>query len=259
MIGLDAIVVTGAGRGLGRALALRAGASGAHVLCLSRTDTAHATSEAIRSAGGHADSLAIDLQDVESAERAVREWIDRHPFRRLAIVGAAGILGRPGGIIEGDLTDWSRTFQTNTLGNLAVIRGCLERMLASRFGRIVLLAGGGAAYGYPLFSGYALSKVALVRAVENLDMELRPKGDFLTVCLAPGAMETDMLAAVRRAGAEVRTMVPMEESVEFITRFIQAPACGFSGRFVHVRDAWPEWLRKEELKEPQWRLRRIEP
>ena len=188
----------------------------------------------------------------------MRNWIDGRPFRRLAVVCAAGTLGQQGGILDGDLADWGRTMQTNVLGNLAVIRALLPRMLDAKYGRILTVAGGGAAYAFPVFSGYALSKAAMVRATENLDAELRGRGDFLTVCLAPGAMETGMLAKVRAAGAEVKTTVAMEEPVEFVARFIRTEACGFSGRFVHVRDTWREWLTPEPVPGDRWLLRRIE-
>ncbi|MEP6669090.1 MAG: SDR family oxidoreductase [Chthoniobacter sp.] len=241
----DAVIVTGASRGLGRAVVQRCMAEGVPVLGIART-------------AGAAESLTLDLSDLAGTERAVRAWIDGQPYRRLAVVCAAGTLGQQGGILDGDLADWGRTLQTNVLGNFAVIRALLPRMIENQYGRIVTVAGGGAAYAYPLFSGYALSKTAVVRATENLDAELRGKGDFLTVCLAPGAMETEMLAKVRAAGAEVKTTVAIEEPVEFIANFIRAETCGFSGRFVHVRDTWRDWLMPEPVPGDRWMLRRIE-
>jgi NAD(P)-dependent dehydrogenase (short-subunit alcohol dehydrogenase family) len=241
----DAVIVTGASRGLGRAVVQRCVAEGLPVLGIART-------------GGAAGSLALDLADLAGTDRAVRAWIDAQPYRRLAVVCAAGTLGQQGGILDGDLADWGRTMQTNVLGNFAVIRALLPRMIENQYGRIVTVAGGGAAYAYPLFSGYALSKTAVVRATENLDVELRGKGDFLTVCLAPGAMETEMLARVRAAGAEVKTTVAMEEPVEFVARFIRAEACAFSGRFVHVRDRWRDWFTPGSMPKDRWLLRRVE-
>jgi NAD(P)-dependent dehydrogenase (short-subunit alcohol dehydrogenase family) len=254
----DAVIITGAGRGLGRAVAQRCAADGVPVLCIARTSSAEATRDLLRASGGRAESVVLDLADHAGTEGVVRRWIDAREFRRLAVVCAAGTVGRAGGILDGELGDWDETFRTNVLGNLAVVRALLPRMLEARYGRIVTLAGGGAAYAYPLFSGYALSKTAMVRATENLEAELRGRGDFLTVCLAPGAMETEMLAQVRAAGAEVKTTVAIEEPVEFITSFIRAEACGFSGRFVHVRDAWRDWLRPESVPGERWLLRRVE-
>ena len=255
---LDAVIVTGAGRGLGRAVAEMAGALSVPVLCLARTDSAEAARDAIRAAGGQAESLCVDLTELETVTERVGQWIAGQSFRRLALVLAAGAVGPAGGLIDGDVRDWARTAQTNLFGNFAVLKALLPRMCEARFGRIVTLAGGGAAYAYPLFSGYAASKAAVVRATENLDAELRGRGDFLTVCLAPGAMETGMLAQVRAAGAEVRTTVPVAEPVEFVRRFIHAETCGFSGRFVHVRDNWQDWLKAETVPGEQWLLRRVE-
>ncbi|HEY3897551.1 MAG TPA: SDR family oxidoreductase [Chthoniobacter sp.] len=255
---LDAVVVTGAGRGLGRAVALMAGRLGIPVLCIGRSNNIEETRAEIAMHGGHAEALMVDLTEVNSVLGQVGAWIASKPFRRLAVVLAAGTLGAPGGLLDGDLDDWSRTFQANVIGNLAVVKALLPAMRAAGFGRVVTVAGGGAAYAYPVFSGYALSKTALVRATENLDAELRGQGDILTVCLAPGAMETRLLDAVRATGAEVRTVVPIAETVEFIREFIHAEACGFSGRFVHVRDNWRAWLGKKSAPDGLWLLRRNE-
>jgi NAD(P)-dependent dehydrogenase (short-subunit alcohol dehydrogenase family) len=254
---LDAIIVTGASRGLGRAVAIMAG-NLAPVLCIARSNTVETTCAEIVARGGTAESLTLDLLELRAIDAKVGAWISARSHGRLAIVLAAGTLGSVGGLLDSDLRDWAQTFQTNVLGNLAGVKALLPRMQKSRFGRIVTFAGGGAAYAYPLFSGYAISKTAMVRATENLDAELRDKGDFLSVCIAPGAMETEMLAQVRAAGAEVRTTVPIQEPVEFVRQFIEAKTCGFSGRFVHVRDDWRSWLNSTALEDDRWLLRRLE-
>ena len=258
MKSIDAVVVTGAGRGLGRAVALRFGAVHIPVMCIARTDRAVSTRDDIIALGGVADSREVDLAQPQVVEEVISRWIDQRPYKRIGVVLAAGVLGNSGGLVEANLADWSRTFNNNVLGNLAVVRALLPRMLAARFGSVVTLAGGGAAYAYPLFSAYAISKAAMVRATENLDLELKGQGDFSTVCLAPGAMETSMLQQVRAGGAEVRTVVPMDEAVAFIWEFLQAPSCAFSGRFVHVRDNWRSWLGSTPLKDDRWLLRRVE-
>ena len=255
---VDAVIITGAGRGLGRAIALRFGAAHIPVLCIARTDRATSTRDEIIASGGIAESCELDLAHSQSVEDHISRWISERPYNRIGVVLAAGALGDGGGLVEADLADWSRTFNTNVIGNLAVVRALLPRMLAAKFGRIVTFAGGGAAYAYPLFSAYAISKAAMVRATENLDVELKDRGDFSTVCLAPGAMETSMLQQVRAAGGEVRTVVPMEEAVTFVWEFLQATNCAFSGRFVHVRDDWRSWLGSRVLEDDRWLLRRVE-
>jgi NAD(P)-dependent dehydrogenase (short-subunit alcohol dehydrogenase family) len=257
---LDAVVITGAGRGLGKAVAMRCAQLAIPVLCISRSETAAATCAEITAAGGKAEFLIIDLRDASTAHSEVSSWVARSWYRKIAVVLTAGALGRPGGLIDADLTDWLTTYQTNVIGNLAVTKALLPVMLHAHFGRIVTIAGGGAAYAYPRFSGYALSKTAIVRATENLQAELADKGDFLTVCLAPGAMDTDMLKQVRAAGAEVRTTASVDEPVAFIEAFMLARACGFAGRFVHVRDGWRSALNRpgEIVAGDLWFLRRIE-
>src|SRR5262249_42046965 len=157
------------------------------------------------------------------------------------------------------LFDWLRTFQTNLLGNLAVLQALLPRMLEAQFGRIVMFGGGGAAYAYPLFGGYAASKVAVVPVVENLAEELKTKGDFSVACLAPGAIDTDMLDTIRKAGGEVNTPADISEPLRFIEAFLGCSECPFTGRFVHIRDDWQKWLDhpSSKLHPQQWFLRRI--
>ena len=100
----------------------------------------------------------------------------------------------------------------------------------------------------------------MVRVIENLHEDLKDKGDFATVCLAPGAVDTDMLQQVRGAGGYIKTTVSMEEPVGFLDRFLMAESCGFSGCFVHVRDSYVHLLNTGQriATESLWKLRRIE-
>src|SRR5258708_14774993 len=186
----EAFVVTGAGRGIGRAVALAVGRTGRPVLCISRTRSAEATSDAIRGAGGSAEALTLAIADHVDTERTLSAWIAQRPHRLIALVLAAAELGPRGPLAVADPSEWARTMGVNLLGNLAVVRGLLARMLDAGFGRMVFFGGGGAAYAYPVFPAYAASKAAVVRAVENLHEDLSDKGDFAAVCLAPGAVET---------------------------------------------------------------------
>jgi NAD(P)-dependent dehydrogenase (short-subunit alcohol dehydrogenase family) len=257
---VDCAIVTGAGRGIGQGIALELARAGVRVLAVSRTNTCQETERKIKTAGGDAESLQIDLAHPRNAERAISSWLREHPSRKIAVVLAAGIVGPKGPLLEADLEDWLNCYAVNVVGNLAVVKGALPTMLTSRFGRIIGFAGGGSAYAYPLFPAYSASKTAMVRAIENLHEDLTGKGDFAAVCLAPGAVETDMLRSIRQAGAEVRTTVDMSEPVAFVRDFVAAERCGFSGCFVHVRDCWPRYLGTDEVLSSKalWKLRRIE-
>jgi len=198
--------------------------------------------------------LESDISNYNSFE-AVPEGIFNN--QKVNIVLCAGQLGRVGGIENGSFEDWERTFKVNVLGNTAVIYSLLPQMIKTGYGRIVFIAGGGAAYGYPLFSGYALSKVAIVREVENIAIEMKDKiPNFSIIALATGAMDTPMLDKVREAGAEIRTTVDIQEPVDFIKRFLnmeKRKAVPFSGRFLHVRDNMSSRKTKDK-----WLLRRME-
>jgi NAD(P)-dependent dehydrogenase (short-subunit alcohol dehydrogenase family) len=261
VMNIDLALVTGAGRGIGRSIAQTVGRQGVHTLCISRTDTCLATAASILESGGSAEAAVIDIADMDACEEIICSLVSRHQPQRVGIVLAAAILGSPGGLVGGPpLGEWGRVFGTNVLGNLAVLKGCLPRMRETRFGRVVALAGGGAAYAYPEFSAYALSKAALVRAIENLDAEFAELGDFSFVALAPGAIDTDMLATVRAAGGTVHTVAKMDEPLSFVSAFFTNDATRLSGRFVHVRDDWRAQLSGSSDKLPvdHWKLRRIQ-
>jgi 3-oxoacyl-[acyl-carrier protein] reductase len=261
MPALEAAVVTGAGRGIGKAIALDLASQGVHILCVSKSG-ARATEQEILSNGGSAECVAMDLnRDPEWTAESIREWTVRHSVTRLGAVLAAGVLGPSGPLAESNLAGWQECFQVNLIGNLAVVQGLLGAMLNSGFGRILAFAGGGSAYAYPLFPAYSASKTAMVRAVENLHKDLEGKGDFAVACLAPGAVATDMLEGVRAAGAEVKTTVNIAEPVRFAREFLACSSCGFSGSFVHVRDNWAAYLNGGQAlaNDALWKLRRIEP
>jgi len=258
------VVVTGAGRGIGKGIALEFGKSKATVLCISRGENAEATAAAVREAGGSAEALPVDLADFAETGKKVSAWVESKSegksFQRVGVVLAAGVLGPTGNLASTPLAEWDYAFRANVLGNLAVVQSLLPLMLANKFGRVLFFAGGGAAYSYPLFPAYAAAKTALVRAAENLHEDLKDQGDFATAILAPGAVATDILAAVRAQGGYVKTTVAMEEPVGFAREFINAASVGFSGGFVHVRDVWADYLNndKQPGKKDLWKLRRVE-
>jgi NAD(P)-dependent dehydrogenase (short-subunit alcohol dehydrogenase family) len=257
---LDLVIVTGAGRGIGRAVACQAARQAGRVLCISRTASCLDTVAAIRRAGGTADALQTDLADYSDSGRAISGWLETRDYRRIGLVLAAGALGPSGPLWETPLDQWDLAWRTNVLGNLAVVKASLPGMRANRFGRLLFFAGGGAAYAYPLFPAYAIAKTALVRAVENLHEDLHGSGDFAVTILAPGAVDTEILATVRAKGAEVSTTVAMEEPVNFVCSFLAASGRGLSGCFVHVRDNSRPFLENGESlpRRDLWKLRRVE-
>lgn len=257
---VDVVIISGAGSGIGHAVAIELGKSGIPILCISKSTNAENTAREIQETGGIAESLILDIGDYNKAEKVLTEWVRNSNHKKIGLVLAAGILGPKGPLTECLLNEWDKCHKVNVLGNLAVLKGTMFRMLENRFGRIVTFAGGGSAYAFPIFPAYSATKTAMVRITENINEDLANKGDFAIVCLAPGAVETDMLKSVRSAGAEVKTTVDLKEPVFFIKDFINAKSCGFSGRFVHVRNNWKNYLNSDQKisNELQWKLRRAE-
>ncbi len=256
---LDLVIITGAGRGIGKAIALNLGLEGIFVLCISQSNNCLQTANEIVKNGGKAGGLELDISDYNSTEISVSNWLKNKSYKRIGIVLSAGILGPKGPLVEASLKEWDDCFKINVLGNLAVIKAVLPTMLSNRYGRIVTFAGGGAAYANPTFPAYSETKTGMVRATENLNEDLKDKGDFSIACLGPGAIETDMLKKVKEAGGVVKTTASISEPVNFVNSFLKSDTCGFSGSFVHVRNDWNELLNNDKkIPESMWKLRRVE-
>ncbi len=256
---VDIVVVTGAGRGIGKAIALELGSKNIPVLCISKSNNAEITAEDICARGGKAESLKVDLIDYKNTESVIKDWASKTSYKRFGVVLAAAILGPKGPLTDCDLSLWDDSHKANILGNLAVLKSCLPTMLKNKFGRIITFAGGGAAYANPAFPAYSATKTATVRITENIYEDLQGKGDFLIVCLGPGAVETDMLMEFRSGGGQVKTTTNINEPVSFVSEFMNAKMCSFSGRFVHIRNEWREHINSDKILENDiWKLRRIE-
>ncbi len=257
--GVETALITGAGHGIGREIALDLGGRGIRVVCVSRTDYSERTAAAIRAAGGSATAFAIDLADFRRTEELLRSWARSARPGRSAAILAAAVLGPQSTGACFDVAGWEETFRVNVLGNLAAVNALLPTMLDTGFGRIVFFSGGGAALPLPVFPAYAASKIAIARIVEHLHQELEQRGDFGVVSLAPGSNPTRTLAAIRAAGGSVRTLCAISESVDFVVRFLSSDVRRLSGRLVHVRDDWSH-LDDVGGTEPadRWMLRRVE-
>jgi NAD(P)-dependent dehydrogenase (short-subunit alcohol dehydrogenase family) len=251
------VILTGAGRGIGRAVARDlAETTSTSLLLISRTSSAEAAAaECNRIRSGCARALVWDLADWNAGATALASAVSAAPGP-IALVHAAGVLGPTGDFLDNDFDGWWRAMGVNLGASVRLTQAVLPRMVADRAGRIVLFAGGGAAYGYPRFSSYGTAKAALVRFTETIAMELGNDGPQITI-IAPGANDTDMLAEVRRAGGIVKTTVSIDEPCRLVRRLLTEDARGLHGRFVHVRDVWDSDSALA-FGEDHWRLRRVQ-
>jgi 3-oxoacyl-[acyl-carrier protein] reductase len=248
------VLITGASRGIGRAAAAAFAHRGARVVMLARSSELESL---VRGMGSPDTTAAVrgDVSNPADVDRAVTTAIER--FGRIdVLVNAAAVLGPAGEVWTTDPDAWFETIRVNLFGTYGTVRAVLPHMIRQNRGKIVNFAGGGAAYGYPRFTAYAASKVAVVRLTETVAQECAGHNIQVNV-IAPGAIETDMLRAVRAAGGEVRSVGTMEQAIALVLFLASDCSDHITGRFVHARDSYREFL--PGLAPDSYTLRRVQP
>jgi len=263
------ILITGAGRGIGKRLAIGLAQLGARVglLARSKAELDLAALE-IEHAGGTSLRIRADVRDYEQTAAAIDRM--RAHFGRLdAVICAAAIQGPIGPFAESDPKAWAETIDTNLIGVMHTCRAALPGMLAAKQGKLLLITGGGATKPRPNFTAYAAAKTALVRFAESLADEVA-EHNVQVNCMAPGAAYTSMTDEILRAGEgagwreqedaqQVRQsggIVP-EKQIHLVAFLISERSNHISGKLIHVSDDWKR-LEKESLSPEAYTLRRIQ-
>ena len=183
------VVVTGAGRGLGEAMAHAIAASGGHVVAAEiRPERADRVVGEIRAAGGSAESYAVDVSDPASVSELAGFLDDGGPI--WGLVNNAGLADAVGGKTFWEIApdEWDSIQRTNARGPWLVSRALALQMLAAGEGRIVNIASDAALYGSPRLAHYIASKGALLALTRAMARELGDHG--ITVnAVAPGLTE----------------------------------------------------------------------
>ena len=193
-------VVTGAGRGIGRAIALKFAAEGADIVCVSRTkDNSEKIAQEIRALGRKAWAHAVDVSDA-NAVATTAETILTEASRVDILVNNAGVT-RDGLLMRMSDEDWDAVLNTNLKGAFSFTKAFARTFLKQRSGRIINVASVIGLIGNAGQCNYAASKAALIGFTKSLARELGSRGITINA-LAPGFIETDMTAALN---AELRT------------------------------------------------------
>ena len=261
-------VITGAGRGIGKRLAIAFASEGARLGLLARTlPELHMAQMEITHAGGASMVAPADVADYAQVDGAI-DAVRRRFGPVDILVNAAGIQGPIGPTASLDPRAWAEVVQTNLVGVFHCCRAALPEMIARRSGKIINISGGGAGHSRPNFSGYAASKVGLVRFTETLAEEVA-EHNIQVNAMAPGATYTHMTDQVLEAGdragekalgearqARLTRGVPPDRQIALALFLVSPRSNHITGKLIGVQDDWQK-LEHLTLSPEQYTLRRI--
>jgi NAD(P)-dependent dehydrogenase (short-subunit alcohol dehydrogenase family) len=163
-------IVTGAGRGIGRAIAAELAAAGCRLALCSRTDSSIAYAEELARSGIAAVGSSVDVSDVEAFAQFVREVVEREGTVDILVNNAA--INHSGAVATMDAERFDAMFAVNVRGLFYAIQSVLPHMSEQRSGKIVNIASVVARSPVPLYTAYSASKAAVVSLTQGLALEL---------------------------------------------------------------------------------------
>lgn len=186
-------IVTGASRGIGRAIATKLAARGATVVAVARGANAQATVEAIVAAGGRAEAATADMMDAEALTALVADVTGRHG-RLDVLVSNAGVT-RDQLMLRMKRADWDEVIATNLTAAFVLCQAALRPMIRQRSGRIIAVSSVVGQTGNAGQANYAASKAGLIGFCKSLAREVASRNVTVNV-VAPGLIDTDMTRAL---------------------------------------------------------------
>jgi 3-oxoacyl-[acyl-carrier protein] reductase len=261
------VLITGAGRGIGKRFAIGFAHSGARVGLLGRSQgELDVTKLEIEHAGGTALRFRADVCNFDemcaAVDRMTKAWGGVH-----TLIANAAVLGPVGPFVDQRPRDWQELIQTNVLGVLNSCRAVLPQMIQRRQGKILVIVGAGATNPRPNFAVFAAGKAAVARFVESLAEEVREHNVQIN-SISPGEVYTSMtdeiLEAGARAGAHelevaehVRLSggIPAEKQIQLALFLASERSNHVTGKLIHVQDDWKK-LEHENGRPDAYTLRR---
>jgi 3-oxoacyl-[acyl-carrier protein] reductase len=200
-------IVTGASRGIGRAIALMLASRGAVVVGAARGANAAGTAADIRAAGGQADVASVDVNDPASVDAMVTATLARH--------GRVDILVNNAGITRDQLMlrmkrdDWDQVIATNLTSAFTCVQAVLKPMIKQRAGRIISISSVVGEMGNAGQANYAASKAGLIGFSKAVAREVASRNVTVNV-VTPGLIESDMTKAItEKAQTEWAAAIPL--------------------------------------------------
>jgi len=239
MLNNEIAIVTGASRGIGRAIALELARRGATVIGTATSEAgAGAVSEYLASAGLKGRGLVLDVANQESVDRVLGDVESRE--------GSPGILVNNAGITRDTLllrmkpADWDELMATNLGGVFRMSKGCMRGMMKSRRGRIISISSVVGAVGNPGQTNYAAAKAGIEGFSRALAREVASRGITVNV-VAPGFIDTDMTRALTgEQRSALAAQIPLArlgtpEDIAAAVAFLASTEAGYiTGQTLHV-------------------------
>jgi NAD(P)-dependent dehydrogenase (short-subunit alcohol dehydrogenase family) len=261
------VLITGAGRGIGKRLAIGLAHSGAKVGLFGRSQgELDATRIEVENAGGTALRLRGDIcrydEIAAAVDRMTAVWGEVH-----ALIANAGVQGPIGPFSEQKHREWQEVFETNLIGSFNSCRAVLSQMIQRRRGKIIVISGDGASGPRPGFAAYAASKAALARFVETVAEEVRDHNVQVN-SLFPGDTYTNMTDEILHAGADAGSAeieraervritggISPDKQVQLALFLISERSNHVTGKLIGVQDDWKK-LETENVRQDAYTLRR---
>jgi len=264
------VLITGAGRGLGKRLALGFARRGSRIALVSRSkselDLAHIE---IEQAGGNALRIKADVADAEQLKLAVERAHIAFQSPVDLLICAAGIHGPVESFLNSSLSAWTQAINVNLLGVVHACRAVLPHMVKRRAGKIIVLTCESDRPPHSYLSAYTVSKTALVRLVESIAVEVADNNVQIN-CLDPGRAYTTLTDELIQAEDRLEPSVVAEArevrrtggaSAELQLQqamFLASEQSNhISGKLIHITDDWQK-LRNATLRADALTLRRVQ-
>ena len=232
-------LVTGASRGIGRAVAIRLASCGASVAGVARTrEGLEGTLRAIRASGGTAEGYAANVADSVDVNRVVEE-VEAKFGKIHVLVNNAGVT-RDGLMLRMEDDAWQEVIDTNLKGTFFFSRAVGAIMMRARYGRIINISSVAGLMGNPGQANYSASKAGIIGFTQTVARELASRG--ITVnAVAPGFITTDMTEVLpEKIKAEVKERVPVRrlgspDDVADLVCYLSGPGASYlTGQVIAV-------------------------
>lgn len=232
-------LVTGASRGIGRAIALKLASQGFNIIInyASNETASRKTLDDIIAAGGKAELLPFDVCDNKAVAAALQQWKESHGEDYISVIVNNAGIRKDNLMMWMPEEDWRGVLSTSLDGFFNVTQPLLKDMLVNKWGRIVNIASLSGVKGMPGQANYSAAKGGMIAATKALAQEVAKKKVTVNA-VAPGFIKSDMTADLNEA--ELKKLVPAgrfgepEEVAELVAFLVSDAAAYITGEVISI-------------------------